>query len=138
MLPKDTSIMYNFIVKISLKALSISSLIWISSCTKPQSTDNAIKDQEAPPSVTKSEYLKSLPLEINSLFVDSLYKGESTGQENAPFKTIAEAIKKASDGQHIYLRAGSYTNEIKLKCSVLENPPTVAWHQKGGSGWAEP
>jgi len=53
------------------------------------------------------------------IYVNAAYTGStSTGSQQAPFKTIREALAVASDTQTVQILAGTYTESIELKIGV--------------------
>jgi parallel beta-helix repeat protein len=53
------------------------------------------------------------------LYVNAAYTGStSTGSQQAPFKTIGEALAVASDSQTVQILAGTYNESIELKLGI--------------------
>jgi len=54
------------------------------------------------------------------IYVNASYTGStSTGSQQAPFKTIGEALAVASDTQTIQILAGTYNESIELKLGII-------------------
>jgi parallel beta-helix repeat protein len=55
----------------------------------------------------------------SKIYVNASYTGStSTGSQQAPFKTIAEALAVASDTQTVQILAGTYNESIELKIGI--------------------
>jgi hypothetical protein len=78
---------------------------------------NLPKDEEnkAAPSVTR--YRPIVQVVDRALFVQNSELDNGDGSIGKPYKSIAHAIQKASDGTTIYLREGRYTELLQVKNS---------------------
>jgi parallel beta-helix repeat protein len=52
------------------------------------------------------------------LYVDKNYSGDEEGTSEKPYKKISDALKKADDGDKIYIKNGTYEEEIVLESGV--------------------
>lgn len=73
----------------------------------------------------------------DKIYVNAAYTGStSTGNQQAPFKTIGEALAVASATQTIQILAGTYTESIELKVGVTlagESKDTVIMQPSSGN-----
>ncbi|WP_431198304.1 right-handed parallel beta-helix repeat-containing protein [Leifsonia xyli] len=90
----------------------------------------------------------SYPVPAGALFVSPQGSDSATGSQGSPFRTVAAAVAKATSGQTIVLRAGTYNESVTLppgkQLTLQSYPKEAVWFDgsvpvtnwtKSGSVW---